>query len=68
VEKFTLKLSEKFGADMAGKKVFLNALVPVIDSVINTASVTNKPMFQYLKEKIVEYQGIVELEALLNVE
>lgn len=68
VEKFKNKLSEKFVDDTAGKKAFLAALIPVIDNVINTSSDGNKPMFQYLREKIVEYQGIVELESLLNVE
>jgi len=68
VARFQVKLNEKFGDDVTGKKVFLAGLLPVVDNVIATASASNKSMFQYLKTKIVEYQGIVELESLLNID
>ncbi len=66
--KFQKKLTEKFGSEIAGKKAFLTALIPVIDNVITHASSHNKAMFEYLKTKIVEYQGIVELEEILNID
>ncbi|NOZ43574.1 MAG: hypothetical protein GXP45_00080 [bacterium] len=65
--RFQTRLDNKFSGDIAGKKAFLSALLPVIDNVINSVSGVQKSMFQYLKERIVEYQAMVELEDVLNV-
>lgn len=68
MNKFKEKLSNKFASDIGAKKAFLSALLPVIDNVISSASGQNRAMFEYLKTKVVEYQAVVELEDILDVE
>jgi len=68
IDNFATKLDVKYPDDITTQKNVVVSIVAQMDSIINTASAKNKPLFLYVKEKLEELEAVLSLQEILNLD
>jgi len=68
IDNFATKLDAKYPSDITTQKNVVAGIVSQMDALVASASSKNKPLFQYVKEKLEELEAVLALQEILNID